>query len=149
MRGLAVAALLVLTLSCRQAEAPLDPELTSAGTAEVTAQLVEIPGAFPSNDLYNYAYVMKYKVLAVHRGNVPANAEIFVGHYNPLKPRSRAQDQESGKIGGRAEGFRAGDVHRMALEAPLDQQWMGGIIDKYYEQKGTRYWAIWTNPGRK
>ena len=43
----------------------------SSGTAEVTAQLVEIPGPFPPNDLYNYAYVLKYKVLKIHRGNVP------------------------------------------------------------------------------
>ena len=48
------------------------------------------------------------------------------------------------KVGGDVEQFRAGDIHRMALEAPLDQQWMGGIIDKYFSQKGTRYWAIWT-----
>ena len=136
----------LLFAACQSAP-PIDPELTSLGTAEVTAQLVEIPGPFPSNDLYNYAYVLKYRVLKVHRGNVP-DPVIFVGQYNPLKPRAKAQDQESGKIGGRVEQFRAGDVHRMALEAPLDQQWMGGIIDKYFEQKGTRYWAIWTNPGK-
>ena len=35
------------------------------------------------------------------------------------------------------------------LNAPLDQFWMGGIIDKYFEQKGVRYWAVWTNPGTK
>jgi hypothetical protein len=35
----------------------------------------------------------------------------------------------------------------MALESPLDNFWMGGIIDKYFATKGTRYWAIWTNPG--
>jgi len=26
---------------------------------------------------------------------------------------------------------------------------MGGIIDKYFNQSGSRYWAIWTNPGAK
>ena len=61
-----------------------------------------------------------------------------------LKARAKAEDQDSGKVGGDVEQFRAGDIHRMALEAPLDQQWMGGIIDKYFSQKGARYWAIWT-----
>ena len=32
---------------------------------------------------------------------------------------------------------------------PLDQFWMGGIIDKYFNDKAVRYWAIWTNPGSK
>ena len=139
---------LLLAGCARQAANEVDKEVTSLGTAEVTAQLVEIPGPFPANDLYNYAYVLKYRVLKVHRGQVPEQ-EILVGHYNPLKPRATVQDDASGKVGGHLDAFRAGDVHRMALEAPLDQFWMGGIIDKYFQQKGARYWAVWTNPGTK
>jgi hypothetical protein len=130
----------LLAFSCSRA---LDPQVQRLGSTEVTARLIEIPGPFPPNDLYNYAYVFKYQVLQVHRGKIEGDT-IFVGQYNPLKPRSKAEDQDSGKLGGDVEQFRAGDTHRMALEAPLDQQWMGGIIDKYFEQKGTRYWAIWT-----
>ena len=132
--------LVLLAVSCSK---PLDPQVQKLGSMEVTAQLTEIPGPLPSNDLYNYAYVFKYKVLQVHRGKVEGDT-IFVGQYNPLKPRAKAADQDSGKVGGDVEQFHAGDTHRMALEAPLDQQWMGGIIDKYFEQKGPRYWAIWT-----
>jgi len=106
--------------------------------------VVEIPGPFPPNDLYDYAYVLKYRVLKVHRGKVDGD-EILVAHYNPLKPRSSAQDQFSGRIGGGLVRFRAGDKHRMALEAPVDQHYLGGIIDKYFEQNGVRYWAVWTN----
>ena len=58
--------------------------------------------------------------------------EILVAHYNPLKPRDQAQDDVSGKVGGHVTSFRAGDVHRMALESPVDQFWMGGIVDKYF-----------------
>jgi len=123
----------------------IDPELASLGTAEITGQIVEIPGEFPANDLYNYAYVFKYRVLKVHRGQVNGS-EIFVAHYNPLKPRATVADEFSGKIGGKVERFRAGEIHRMAIEEPLDKHWMGGIIDKYFENKGTRYWAVWTNP---
>jgi len=119
--------------------------VTTLGTSEVTAELLAIPGEFPPNDLYNYAYVLKYRVLEVHRGDLKPGEEIFVAHYNPLKPRSSAADENSGKLGGNLQRFKAGDVHRMALEAPLDQHWMGGVIDKYFDQKGTRYWAVWTN----
>ena len=124
----------------------IDPELASLGSAEITGQIVEIPGEFPANDFYNYAYVFKYRVLKVHRGQVNGS-EIFVAHYNPLKPRVTVADEFSGKIGGKVERFRAGEIHRMAIDEPLDKHWMGGIIDKYFENKGTRYWAVWTNPG--
>ena len=145
----AVAALAVVLTACSKSPAnEVDTEVSTLGTAEVTAQLVEIPGPFPPNDLYNYAYVLKYKVTKVHRGNVP-EAEILVAQYNPLKPRERAQDDVSGKVGGHVTSFRAGDVHRMALESPLDHFWMGGIVDKYFATGGTRYWAVWTNPGAK
>jgi hypothetical protein len=142
---LTLTATLLLTVSCGRKAAPaVDKEVQTMGTVEVTARLVEIPSQFPANDLYNYAYVLKYQVLAVHRGKVEGN-EILVAHYNPLKPRDRAQDEFSGRVGGHLERFRPGDSHRMALEAPLDQFWMGGVIDKYFNRKGVRYWAVWTN----
>ena len=146
---LAFLAVAVLVTSCaKESSSGRDNELTTLGRAEVTARLLEIPGEFPANDLYNYAYVLKYQVLEVHRGNIDAK-EIFVAHYNPLKPRSGAQDEGSGKVGGTVNAFKAGDTHRMALEWPLDQHWMGGIIDKYFGQQGVRYWALWTNGVQK
>jgi hypothetical protein len=121
------------------------PEVSTLGTLEVTATLVDITGQFPPNKLYDYVYVMKYKVLRTHRGK-PEGDVIFVGHYNPLKPRSGAEDKFSGRIGGSVGSFRVGDVHRLALEAPLDQQMpMVGLIDKYIREKGVRYWAIWAD----
>ncbi len=144
-----ILAVVLLSTACGNRQAGIvDREVTTLGTAEVTAQLIEIPDKFPPNDLYNYAYVLRYRVLTVHRGQVP-EPEILVGQYNPLKSRATVQDDASGKVGGQLAFFRAGDVHRMALDAPLDQFWMGGIIDKYFDRKGTRYWAIWTNPGSK
>ena len=144
-----IAALAVALVACSKSPAnEVDTEVSTLGTAEVTAQLVEIPGPFPPNDLYNYAYVLKYKVLKVHRGSIP-EAELLVAQYNPLKPREQAQDDVSGNVGGHVTSFRAGDIHRMALETPLDHFWMGGIVDKYFATTGTRYWAVWTNPGAK
>ena len=144
--GVALIATLFLAGCARQVN-DVDEFVTKLGTAEVTAKLLEIPGKFPSNDLYNYAFILKYKVLKVHRGNIPSHGEILVGQYNPLKPREQAADDDSGKIGGHLTAFRAGDIHRMALESPLDKSYMGGIVDKYFGVAGTRYWAVWTNPG--
>lgn len=138
-----------LLVGCGSKSAPTsDPELAKLGAIEVTAQLEDIPGEFPANDLYNYAYILKYRVLKVHRGQLPEK-EILVAHYNPLKPRATVQDDVSGKVGGHLDAFHAGDIHHMALEAPVDQFWMGGVIDKYFGQKGVRYWAVWTDPGSK
>ncbi len=118
------------------------PELAANGDTEVTAKLTEIGGEFPSNKLYDYYHVMKYHVLKVHRGQVQGE-DIFVGHYDPLKPRAAAEDKYSGKVGGNVDRFQVGDVHHMALEKTLDDV-MIGIIDKHKE-KGTRYRAIWTD----
>jgi len=136
---------MLATVSCaKRGDITADKELGTLGTAEVTAKLVDVQDPFPPNDLYNYAFVMKYQVLAVHRGKVAGN-EILVAHYNPLKPRATVQDEFSGKVGGHVDHFRVGDVHRMALEAPVDNFWMGGVVDKYFNEKGVRYWAVWTN----
>ncbi|MFH1742345.1 MAG: hypothetical protein ABIH23_25350 [bacterium] len=115
------------------------------GSVEVTAKLIEILEEFPNIKLYDYAYVLKYKVLTVHRGTVDSET-IYVGHYNPLKPRATVADARSGEIGGNLKKFRAEDIHRMALEVPIDDYFMGGIINKYFEEgTGPIYWAVWTN----
>jgi hypothetical protein len=121
-----------------------DPQLQKLGAVEVVGKLVEIPEPFPANDVYNYGYVFRYQVLEVKRGKVDGK-EIFVTQYNPLKPRETVKDEFSGNVGGQLASFRAGDVHHMALESPVDQFWMGGIIDKYFAQPGVRYWAVWTD----
>jgi len=82
----------------------------------------------------------------VHRGAVEKSATIYVGHYNPWKPRVEAADKRAKGIGGTLKGFRAGQLHRMALETPMDDHFMGGIVDKYFgKHDGPAYWAVWTN----
>lgn len=104
-----------------------------------------MPDKFPDIPLYDYAFVLKYRVLAVHRGDLGAEV-IYAAHYNPLKPRSAAADARVREIGGNVKRIRAGDVHRMALEAPIDDYYMGGIINKYHGRtSGPIYWAVWTN----
>lgn len=128
------------------AEAAADPHLATNGTVEVTAKLLEVPeGAIFKRDLYDYATVLKYQVLQVHRGKV-AGETIYVGHYNPWKPRNEAADARVKTIGGNLRRFQAGQVHRLALEVPIEDYFMGGIVNKYFgKTSGPIYWAVWTS----
>ncbi len=93
-----------------------DPHLATNGTVEVTAKLVEIPeGAIFKRDLYDYATILKYQVVKVHRGQVDGDT-LYVGHYNPWKPRAEAADKRVPKVGGNVRQFQAGQTHRLALE---------------------------------
>src|SRR5713101_8246861 len=69
------------------------------GDLVITGELQEIPGAFPSNDLYNYAYVMKYKVVKVIQGDY-SGEDILVGHYNPRFARAEIHDDQDSLVGG-------------------------------------------------
>jgi hypothetical protein len=123
-----------------------DPELAKRGSIEITARLVEIPeGAIFDRPLYNYATVLKYDVLEVHRGNVKGQI-VYVGHYNPAKPRSEVADRRVPDVGGNLKSFRTGQVHRMALEESMLDQFTGGIRNSYAEEDTDPiYWAVWTN----
>ncbi len=123
-----------------------DPHLATNGTVEVTARLVEVPdGAIFKRDLYDYATILKYQVLKVHRGQVKGDI-IYVGHYNPWKPRSQAADKRAPGIGGNLRQFEPGQVHHLALEVPIEDFFMGGIVNKYFGQNiGPLYWAVWTD----
>ena len=124
-----------------------DEKVKSLGTVEVTARLVEVPeGAIFERDRYHYAAILKYEVVAVHRGPVEKGATMYVGHYDPWKPRSEAADKQVKDVGGDLKRFEAGHLHRMALEPSMDDVYLGAIVDKYFgKRSGTAYWAVWTN----
>ena len=149
----AVLGLLVLLLfpACTregtsEVRAAADPRLQTNGTVEVTAKLMEIKdGAIFKRELYDYATVLKYQVLKVQRGRVSTNI-IYVGQYNPFKPRAEAADARVPLVGGNLREFRAGQVHHMAMDAPIEDRFMGGIVNKYFGQTTDPiYWAIWTD----
>jgi len=148
LEGLVLVGLICLSCSNKHgaSAAGEDPNVTSMGSIEVTARLMEIPdGAIFEKDLYNYTTILKYEVLNVHRGQVETDT-IYVGHYNPFKPRSEAADKQVKGVGGNLKSFRSGHIHRMALEVPIDDYYMGGIINKYFGKfNGPIYWAVWTN----
>jgi hypothetical protein len=150
-RALAGALLLatgLMFVACtnREGAASGDSEVASRGTIEVTAKLVEIPeGAIFDRPLYNYATVLKYQVLQVHRGSVKGDI-IYVGHYNPAKPRFEAADRRVPDIGGNLRFFRAEQVHHMALEGSMFDHFTGGILNLYSkEDTDPIYWAVWTD----
>jgi len=143
----ACAALAVL-LGCRgRTNGGEDAQVKALGTVEVTARLAEVPdGAVFQRELYDYATVLKYKVVAVHRGTLEPGGIIYVAHYNPWKSRAQAADARVKGIGGDVRQFHAGQLHRLALEVPLDDFYMGGVVDKYFgKHEGAIYWAVWTN----
>jgi hypothetical protein len=58
--------------------------------AIVLARLVEIPGKLPGNDLYNYVYIFKYRVVKVELGKVPNRKSTWASTIRLWRvPRSR------------------------------------------------------------
>lgn len=146
--GIALTVLLLGVVGCRgKSNSGEDAQVKSLGTIEVTARLVEVPeGAVFYRELYNYATILKYEVISVHRGTLQKGAVIYVGHYNPWKSRTEAAGKRVTGIGGTVKQFQAKRLHRMALETPMDDHFMGGIVDKYFgKHEGPSYWAVWTN----
>lgn len=153
LRALLLVSLAAAILGCQDSNTPATGPATTAparGSIEVTAKLAEVPtGAIFRKDLYDYATVLKYEVQTTHRGAAHA-ATIYVLHYNPFKPRSEAADKKVKDIGGNVRSFSVGSVHRLSLEAPADDFYMGAIVNKYFGQEtGQLYWAVWTDEAGK
>ncbi len=113
------------------------------GDLVLTAKVLDISGTFPANDLYNYSYVMKYKVLQIIKGQYP-DSTILIGHYNPKIPREEIKDEQDSKVGGNVKTFQVGDIHYLVL-APMEGTWNGAIEDDYFKEKRARYWALWAD----
>jgi hypothetical protein len=128
-----VVASLVMPVSARAAE-PL----------VVTAKLVEIPSTLPPDDLYDYAYVMRYEVV----GGPMDKQSILVAHYKPRLPRSKIKDAMKTHVGGKLRSFTLGDVHRLKLTPDLKAIWKGPLTDEFAatDHKSIRYWCLEADP---
>lgn len=111
---------------------------------ELTAKLVEIPSKMPPDDLYDYAYVMRYQV----QGGALDQQFILVAHYKPLVPRSKIKDKMKEQVGGKLRSFNQGDVHKMKLTADLKAIWKGALVDEYAatNRESVRYWCLQVDP---
>lgn len=116
---------------------------TFADPISVEGRLTEIPGKMPSNDLYSYVYVFKYKVLAVTAGKLDAK-EILVGVYNPLIARGEVTDKMADKAKGNVGEFKAKAKHKLKL-IPLEGNWDGAVEDEYFDDEAPRYLAVEVN----
>ena len=115
----------------------------AADPITVEARLTEIPGKMPSNDLYSYVYVFKYKVLKVVSGKLDAK-EVLVGVYNPLIARGKVKDKMADKSKGNVGEFKAKAKHKLKL-VPLEGNWDGAVEDEYFDDESPRYLAVEVN----
>jgi hypothetical protein len=118
---------------------------STAELSEVVAKLVEIPSKLPPDDLYDYAYVMRYEVV----GGPLDKASILVAHYKPLLPRSKIKDAMKAHVKGKLRSFVQGDVHKLKLTPALKSVWKGPLIDEFAaaDRKSTRYFCLEVDPG--
>jgi len=119
-----------------------------APQAEVLARLVEIPGKMPANDLYNYVYIFKFKVLQVVSGEVKEK-EILVGEYNPRMAREQVKDKMDPLVNGNVQAFKAGEVYRLKLVHPLATVWKDAVEDEYFDDSSERWFALQTDLDKK
>jgi len=116
-----------------RAEKPAEP-------LQVTARLQKMPGKFPPDDLYDYAYVMKYQVV----GGKLDKQVLLVAHYKPLQPRAKIKDKMRQHVAGDLKSFKEGDLHKLTLSAELKKVWKGAVIDEFFatDRKSPRYWCL-------
>jgi hypothetical protein len=114
------------------------------GVVLVTAKLVEIPSKLPPDDLYDYAYVMRYEVI----GGPLDKSSILVAHYKPRQARAKIKDKMKDYVGGKLRSFTVGDVHKMKLSADLKKIWRGPLVDEFAatDRKSVRYWCLEVDP---
>ncbi len=113
-------------------------------TLVVVARITEIPGKFAPNDLYNYVYVMKYRVLTVVKGTYKEQ-DILVGQYNPLIPRAQIKDAMKKCVAGNADKFDVGAKHKLTLIKPIDKVWKDAVEDEYTDSNLDKYFAVRTD----
>jgi len=113
----------------------------SQDTLVIIARCIEIPGKFAPNDLYNYVYIMKYRVMKVVRGSY-SGQEILVGHYNPLIPRQQIKDKMAPVARGNVEKFETGSKHQLTLITPVERVWNDAVEDDYVDSDLEKYYSL-------
>jgi hypothetical protein len=116
-------------------------------TFEVTARLVNIPGKYPSEDLYDYAYVMQYQVV----GGELDKQKIFVAHYKPRHARNDIDDAMKKYVSGSLKHFEVGALHRLTLTPEMRKVWKGAVVDEFFDsdRKSKRYFCLKADPAEK
>ncbi len=110
------------------------------GTFKVTAKLVKIPGKLPPDDLYDYAYVMKYLVI----GGKLDKQTLLVAHYKPRQARTKISGKMKKVVGGKLKRFKEGAVHELTLTPHMRKIFKGAVVDEFFatDRKSARYWCL-------
>jgi hypothetical protein len=145
-------------VGCQKKETPPPPSSNSKpdqvetpaaalpeGAVKIKAKLAQIPGAFPANDIYNYAYVMRYEVMEVLAGTY-ADKDILVGHYNPRMARNAVKDDLDPLVDGTVTVFSEGDVQVLIVK-PIEAVYTGAIEDEFFQDKRPRWFAVQADKG--
>jgi hypothetical protein len=134
----------VLSVAVLVAVALAAPPSRAADPMVVTAKLVEIPTKLPPDDLYDYAYVMRYQVV----GGPTDGQSLLVAHYKPRQSRAKIKDKMKGSVGGKLRSFTVGDVHKLKLSPDLKKIWAGALVDEFAaaDRKTPRYWCLEVDP---
>jgi hypothetical protein len=130
--------------TAKAAPAKAAPAKAKTDTLVIIGRIIEIPGKFPPNDLYNYVYIMKYRVVKVVKGAYEGK-EILVGEYNPLIPRSQIKDKMDKFVDGDVQKFEIGAKHKLVLLSPIGSVWTEAIEDEYFDSDMQKYYALRTD----
>jgi hypothetical protein len=107
----------------------------------IIARLTEIPGKFPTNDVYNYVYIMKYRVVKVLKGTYQGQ-DILIGQYNPRIARKLVKDKMDPFVNGDVSTFTVGDLQRLVLVLPMDNVWKDAVEDEYFDSDQPKFYAV-------
>ena len=121
-------------------QGPPSEALIRKEAIDVNARLVEISGKLPPNDLYDYAFVMKYQAV----GGTLHGQTLYVAHFNPRQARGEVKNEMKMWVGGTLRRFKEGDVHRMKLSPRVNDIWSNAVEDPYFDRdrKSARYWCL-------
>jgi hypothetical protein len=132
---------LALMLCAPASRAAESAATTNPGaTIEVTARLVNIPGKFPADELYDYVYVMQYQV----EGGELDKQTLLVGHYKPRQARAEIDDKMRKHVGGSLKRFEHNALHRLVLTGEMKKVWKGAVVDEFFDsdRKSRRYFCL-------
>lgn len=116
------------------------------GTFKATAKLIKIPGKLPPDDLYDYAYVMKYLVI----GGKLDKQKLYVAHYKPRQARGKITGKMKKVVGGKLKRFKEGAVHELTLSPHMRKAFKGAVVDEFFatDRKSARYWCLRVDPSK-
>jgi hypothetical protein len=127
--------------SGKRANAVTESCQNNGDTLVMMARLADIPGDMPPNDVYNYVFIMNFKVTKIVKGNY-TKSEILVGVYNPLIARRQLRDAMAANARGNADKFEVGASYRLTLVSPIEKVWPDAVEDNYPTSKLDKYYAV-------